>query len=339
MSTDVFIYGVGVISAFGTENEHFARAVDTSSVAVREITGFEVPEDSPGMGAELRDFKISRFFPSIKSYVDRCTALALKSGRNLIKQSVSDNGAASSAGFCFGSQFSCIETMKLYGLAGIGRGWRYAPPFLFIHSYANTPVAMLHIELGMKGYSNVFAGYEAAGWDSVADAVDAVSLGDADRIVAGAAEALGELRYAYHYYKGETGTLDEPDDGFIPGEGGSMLFISSESSSEFAAKNLCEPSFFAPVKIVMASALSKAGKIDYVFGAGELRKGQEVPVSLQKSEAVSLTGVFGDCGSANLPMSIAAFLLSREFPEGAQAAFLSPSPFQQSVIIVEKRYA
>ncbi|RKY21962.1 MAG: hypothetical protein DRP90_01600 [Planctomycetota bacterium] len=289
MGREVFVLSAGAVSACGPDGEDLAESVSSSRSAIGEITAFDTPEDSPALGAVLEDFEVSRYFPSIKTYVDRCTALALKAALEALEELPPGAAERFPVGLVFGSRFACLETVDLYASTGLKRGWRFAPPFLFIHSYANTPAAVVHIELKLKGYSNVFSGYEGAGAAALADGFAAVSTGAADLLLAGASEGLGPLRYAWHHAAGELGTFERPKEGSEPGEGAAMLLLASPEAAAGAE--------------------------------GALGKVRVEPRPPEGAAEVDVTAVTGRCAAAQIPLSAAAFLLSGAFDAGSEAAF------------------
>ncbi|GAB4158379.1 MAG: hypothetical protein Kow00107_07290 [Planctomycetota bacterium] len=282
MSRSVVLLSAGIVSAHGSENAQSLQGIRTGISAIGELTSFEAHEDSPGLAAEIRDFEIGRWFPSIKSYVDRCTALALKAAKNAL-DSAPCQLHREEIGLVFGSEFGCMETMRLYTLAGIEKGWRFAPPFVFVHSYANTPAAMLHIELGLKGFGNVFSGSPDAGALALADAVEVISSRKADVVIVGASEALGPTRYEYIRQRDLLGSFDEPSEENTPGEGAAFIVLSASDSE--AVSGFADLDRFPEIYIA-----------DYNAAEAE----DPLPGFLK---------LFGNCSSANAPMRAALFAL------------------------------
>ncbi len=335
MAVTAVIYGVGAVSAAGIANSDLATCVNNSVSSISEIVAFEVPDESPGMGAILREFEISRSFPSIKSYIDRCTALALQAGLNALQPSAIADGRVSCVGLSFGSQFACIETMKMYCTVGVEKGWRLAPPFIFIHSYANTPAACMHIELKLHGYGNVFAGGEDCGFDAIADAVRAISSGEADNILAGASESLGSVRFNALFDSGAMGTLDAPIPSRFPGEGAAFLYLASQNASTFAANTANKLMPPAKISVISQHELDVTPQPQYVFIAPY--DGESTLLADRFGAAkIEFSQLIGDCASANVPIAITAFLLSNRFPAGSCALFPSSSNSCKGYVTVEK---
>jgi 3-oxoacyl-(acyl-carrier-protein) synthase len=294
----VFVLSVGAVSGFGLSSAELGAGISCGKSAIREIIGFEAPDESPGLGAELRDFNISAYIPSIKSYVDRCTALALKAGLEAIGQDAFSARRANEIGLAFGSEFAALETTRMYASTGVEKGWRFAPPFLFIHSYANTPAAEMHIDLGLKGYSNVFAGFKDAGWFAIADAISVISRKDADIVLAGGAEALGPLRYRAEFENGTLGTLDKPVESASPGEGAAFLLLAGEDAILHAQEIL--------------------GK--------EIRKHEIALVPTEEAVDIptaDIAPLVGNCCGAMAPLEAAAFLCSDRW-QACSRAKLTP---------------
>ncbi|MFA4986640.1 MAG: beta-ketoacyl synthase N-terminal-like domain-containing protein [Candidatus Brocadiia bacterium] len=323
MTAKVTVISVGAVSAFGPHTSDFLTGIRSKRCACREIVGFEAPPESPGIGAELRDFQIGAFIPSIKSYVDRCTALALKAGLDALSAPAVVARRAAKVGLCFGSEFACLETMNLYCSTGLDKGWRFAPPFLFIHSYANTPAAEMHIDLGMKGFSNVFSGGPNAGWEAVSDAIAVLGRGQAGMLLTGASEALGPSRYKYYHGAGNLGTVDKPNQAFIPGEGAAFLLLCGPDSVEeaLALSGASEP--LGQIEIC-PSEESQCEKSSFVFRSTP--DGLSPAENDGKQERIDLRSLTGMCGAADVPLAIAAFFGNDEYPRGSSALFPPPLP-------------
>ena len=304
MGRKCHIFSVGVISSLGTGNDEFINGIQNPSDLDDEITEFEVHEDSPGLGKIIRDFNISDYFPSIKSYIDKCTAFGLKASYEAIDQSVFRTEISERIGLIYASQFACINTMSLYGKMGLDKGWRFAPPFLFIHSYPNTPAAMVHIELGLKGFSNVFSGSQKSGELAIADAISVISSGKSEAVLAGGVDVLSSARYNDLFLSGTLGTFDQPLENQTPGEAAAFLLMGQENS-ELAASASKNKEILGTIEVVESL---KNHDHDYYF-----IQDPKIPVPSLSSKAVDIGLITGRCAAASLPLSICAFLLSDVF--------------------------
>ncbi|MDZ7816346.1 MAG: beta-ketoacyl synthase N-terminal-like domain-containing protein [Planctomycetota bacterium] len=323
MTCSVQIYNAGCVTGYGLDKGDLAKGVFLGETAVNEITTFEAHEDSPGLGALVPQFKVSQYFPSIKSYIDRSSALSLLAAADALRFKPDSRDAFEKVGLVFASRYACLETMRMYANAGLDRGWRFAPPFLFIHSYPNTPAALMHIELGLKGFSEVFSGFSASGLSAICDAVRAIGSGQAGPVLAGGAEALSELRYNYLYEKGELGTFDEPAS-TQPGEAAAFLLLAPEDGLPDGVLPGARP--LAEISLHDATDHPKP---DVCFCRS--------CTNCQKTGRAFDLGKFtGDCDAANVPLAVTAFLFSEQFADD-ELAVISDHNNSGTVLLVRKR--
>ena len=323
MTCSALIYNAGCVSGFGLDKKAFATGIAKGETAVNEITAFEAHEDSPGLGALAEKFKVSSYFPSIKSYVDRCSALSLLAAKDALDFDPDSRESFEQVGLVFSSRYACLETMQMYAKAGLERGWRFAPPFLFIHSYPNTAAALMHIELGLKGFSEVFSGFSASGLSALCDGVRAVSSGQSGALLAGGTEALSELRYNYLFENGSVGTFDEPAS-VHPGEAAAFVLLANEDGLPDVVLPGADP--LAEVSLHDATDHPKP---DVCFC-------RSCTNCKRTGRAFDLMKFSGDCDAANVPLAITAFLFSEQFADD-ELAVISDHNNSGTVLLVRKR--
>ena len=143
----------------------------------------------------IENFALEDYLPSPKTYLDRCSALAL-AGCALALRDAKIETPASDANFgiTLGTHFGCVETMKMFWDKAMEKGARLANPLLFSHSYFNSPISLCAIEFGLKGTHGTFCAHENSGLESVRAAFDAIRLGHADAMVCGGVDALSPTR-------------------------------------------------------------------------------------------------------------------------------------------------
>lgn len=148
------------------------------------------PRESDGA---LTDFDLKTYLQTPKTYLDRCSALAL-AGCALALQDAGLAGTFNEDfGFSLGTEYGCVETMRGFEAKLAESGARAVSPLLFSHSYFNSPASLCVIEWGLKGYHATLCGPES-GWEAVATARDALLLGHAKRMLCGAVDALSPAR-------------------------------------------------------------------------------------------------------------------------------------------------
>ena len=226
-----------------------------------EITAFEIPQGAPAFGFEVVDFELSKFVPSIKSYIDRCSALALGAARLTLDRAglAPDKPRPAEIGLVYATTFGCLDSMELFWQKVKGGNPKFAPPLPFTHAYANSPSSILAIEFKLRGHAITFSGDVSSGLLAVAQAASAIRGGAASAVLAGASEALSAARWRHHWSEGEL-SLDGKwvplapagsANGIVPGEGAAFVLL--ETLEGAAARN-------ADVESVLAGwALSPFG--------------------------------------------------------------------------------
>lgn len=188
----VVMTGMGAITARGDWTLHGAR---------RDVAANEVNEKS---GA-ISNFALGDYLDSQKTYLDRCSALALAgcalalrdagvSARHMSTHVADESEEGEDFGIALGTHLGCIETMKGFWDKVASGGVRAASPLLFSHSYFNSPISLCAIEFGLKGFHGTFCNRAQSGWDAVRAAFDAIRLGHATTMLCGGVEALTPAR-------------------------------------------------------------------------------------------------------------------------------------------------
>jgi len=172
----VVLTGVGALTARG----------DCTRRAVRSIAG---------AGFVLPEFQLSDYLDSKKTYLDRCSALALAGCALALRDAgVLWPVAEEAFGIALGTHLGCLETMKGFWDKAGERGVRLAPPLLFSHSYINSPISLCAIEFGLKGYHTTLCAGRDSGLEAVRAAFDAIRLGHAGAMLCGGVEAATPTR-------------------------------------------------------------------------------------------------------------------------------------------------
>jgi 3-oxoacyl-(acyl-carrier-protein) synthase len=236
-SRRVLITGIGVLSAGASSPGGLEEALGGGAFpAPAEITAFEVPEGSPEKAHELADFSVSRYVESIKSYIDRTSALAVAAA----KLALDDAGLAASrpeeTGLAYGTAWGCLDSMELFFHKVKLAKAHLAPPLPFSHSYANSPAAVLAIEFGLRGFHTVVS----SGWNSSAVAVgeglDAVRAGASPVVLAGGSESGSHARYRHLLDSGLIG-----EGRAVLGEGACFVVLEgAESAAKRGGRPLAE---------------------------------------------------------------------------------------------------
>jgi len=150
-------------------------------------------------GAEanaIAGFDIKNYPVSKKTYLDRCSALAL-AGAALALQNAQISYPPENAarfGITLGTHYGCIDTMKTFWDNIAEKGARHANALLFSHSYFNSPISLCAIEFGLQGYHNTVCAGSNGGLEAIRLAHDAIAADHADAMLCGGVDALTEAR-------------------------------------------------------------------------------------------------------------------------------------------------
>lgn len=143
----------------------------------------------------IENFALENYLASQKTYLDRCSALALAGCALALRDAqIESSSQYENFGITLGTHFGCVETMKSFWDKAAEKGVRLANPLLFSHSYFNSPISLCAIEFGLKGYHGTFCANEYSGLEAVRAAYDAIRLGRADAMVCGGVDAVTPTR-------------------------------------------------------------------------------------------------------------------------------------------------
>lgn len=233
----ICITGVGVVSSIGIGRESFFAGLR---------------QGRPNTGA-IEGFRIEDYLASSKTYLDRCSAFTLAACALALKESEHDDdgssfdssgskalpsagGDALDTGICLGTAFGCLQTMEDFLGKVLEKGAKFANSLLFSHSYSNSPTSLAAIEFNLSGYHSTVTAGEDSGAAALVQAIDALRLGYADRMLAGGVDALSAplLRVWSELY-GQR----------MPGEGAAFFVL--ETYASLVSRGL-QPEAFAQVQ-------------------------------------------------------------------------------------------
>jgi 3-oxoacyl-[acyl-carrier-protein] synthase II len=233
----VVITGVGPVSAIGTGREAFFRGVKQGRSAIDDITLFDAEGYGCRHAAEILDFDVGPYLATPKAYLDRTAELAFASAQLAISDAAltTDDLVAAGAGLLLASAYGSLDTMATFFADVLAKGPRSAKPFLFPHTYANTPVSLLAIEFGLANHHFHFASGAIGSCLALMEAYDSIRSGKLDMALAGGYEAFHEVLHAGLDRAGLLGTSDDatppaaPFDcarsGWTPGEGATIFVV------------------------------------------------------------------------------------------------------------------
>jgi 3-oxoacyl-(acyl-carrier-protein) synthase len=149
-------------------------------------------------GGAIGEFALGKYLESSKTYLDRCSALALAGCATALKDAGQRWPAddADEFGIALGTHLGCLETMRSFYDSVAERGVEKANSILFSHSYLNSPISLCAIEFGLRGHHGTFCNGAASGLEAVRLSFDAIRLGHASAMLCGGVESLSPARQA-----------------------------------------------------------------------------------------------------------------------------------------------
>lgn len=211
----VVITGLAPISAIGIGREDFAGGLREGREGRRPPERLTEGHALPLL-AECLDFIVEDYLESEKTYLDRCSELALAAcalawddagldWRSLDRELV---------GLCLGTAYGCLDSMKNMTDRVQGKGLRFGSPVIFTHSFANTPTSLAAIEYEMQGPASTFCVGDVSAGSAIDYAWRLVRDGRAEVMLAGGVEALSVPLLA-----------GIPPSVSVPGEGACLLVL------------------------------------------------------------------------------------------------------------------
>ena len=98
------------------------------------------------------ELDMSRYTETKHAYLDPTTKLALAAASGAMSDAgwSKDDG---SVGLSFGSALGCAASAAAHDGALAAKGGRFVSPFIFSHSYPNSPNVVISMDLGLKGFN------------------------------------------------------------------------------------------------------------------------------------------------------------------------------------------
>ncbi|GEM_PF-2035205 len=208
----------------------------------------------PPFGCPVQNFDVKKHVPTIISYVDRCSALALVA----VKLALDSARVAPKAttvpatsnpqpatvpplwGLAYSSAWGCLDSMELF-FAKVAAGQaKFAPPLVFSHSYVNTPSSLACIEFGLSGPGATFSqgaagAIVAMGW--ARDRLVRTGGSECAGFVAAASDSLSRALRRHYAAAGELSAdgrlapFDASSTGTVLGEAGAALTVELQAAA------------------------------------------------------------------------------------------------------------
>ena len=249
MRKRVVITGMGVVSCFGNDVDHYYKCLLEGKSGVKQITHFDVSNFPTQIAASIVDFDAGTYMdPKQQRRADPCMRYAVVAGKKGLEH------AGLTLPDLAGIDKKRVGVMISSGMGGMStyqegvsdylqKGLRRLSPFFVPYILTNMPGAILAMDLGLMGPNYSISTACATSNYSIAVAADHIRKGEVDMMIAGGVEAavmpvgLG----GFCACKAVSRRNDAPEkasrpfdkdrDGFVMGEGAGILILESLESA------------------------------------------------------------------------------------------------------------
>ncbi|MUN38454.1 beta-ketoacyl-[acyl-carrier-protein] synthase family protein [Actinomadura litoris] len=261
----VAVTGIGVVAPGGPSREEFWQRIVDGKPAIRRISAFEPSGYRSQIAAEI-DFDPARYglTPRETRRMDRFVQFAVACADEALADSGIEPADRDRVGVSLGSAVGATITLEdEYVVASDhGRDWvvdhRHAMPFLYQALVPSSAAAELSVRYGARGPAAVVSTGCTSGIDALGHALQLIQDGEADVMIAGAADApISPITVAcFDAIRATTPSNDDPEQasrpfdndrrGFVLGEGAAVLVLEElEHARARGADIYCEVSGYA----------------------------------------------------------------------------------------------
>lgn len=261
----IAVTGMGVVSPLGIGREFFWRNLSSGLSGFGAITLFDTKGLHVKVAGEIRDFTPKDILGAKNLMdLDRATLLLLCAAKLAISNAglEIDEANTLASGICVGTTLGSLHSISKFDRESLTEGPRYVNPSIFPSTVGNSAASRLAIRFGIKGFNATISTGMCAGLDAIDYGRDAIELGRADTVLAGAVEDLSLQIflgfYKLKYLSGSTGDCKAPlccpfdlrRNGAILSEGATTLVLqdSKAASNKILAHILGIGSCFDPAK-------------------------------------------------------------------------------------------
>jgi len=330
----VAITGIGVITPVGIGFEELSEGIGKGRSGIAEITNFDAEALPIQYAGEARAFDLANHIGSIKTYLDRTSALALAAAAMALGDSQwIGNMPGAEIGLCLGTAWGCEDSIELYTRKLVESQPKFAPPLVFTNAYANAPNSLVSIEFGLRGHNACFSGGATAGAAALQSALDLIRRDKSQRLLAGAADALSEVAVRACIAEGIVTSdlcrpFDSSADGLLPAEGAALLALESAESalnrkagimgyllgSGSSGGASCADAVSRAIALALDDAGCGADAVDAVFASAsglpaiDAAEAKAIAGLPARPPVVALKSLIGDPMGAWAPVGVAAAL-------------------------------
>lgn len=362
MRKRVVITGYGCISPVGNTFPETWDQIIAGKSGAAVLTHFDPTGHKTQFAAEVKGFDANAIFGTKEARrMDRYTQFAVASAEEAIIHSGIDfeKEDTDRIGVLVGTGIGGIGTLIDQYQTMLDKGIDRVSPFLVPMMISDNAPGLIAIRHGLRGPNLAIATACATGSNAIGEASEIIRRGSADVMIAGAAEAaiikvsmagLNSMTALSTHNEDPTKAsrpFDKDRDGFVMGEGGSMLVLESlDHAMARGAKIYCEVTGYgstddayhisAPAEngagaaLCMRVALENAGllpeQIEYINAHGTSTKLND------KSETAAIKQIFGE-HAYKMPISSTKSMTGHLLgASGALEAALCAHIFQTDII-------
>jgi beta-ketoacyl-acyl-carrier-protein synthase II len=196
----VVVSGLGAVTPVGNDVSATWQAVVSGRSGIDFTKRFEASGFAGAIAGEVRDFDPEAYFPGRRSRnMDRSTQFGLAAAREALRDAGLEEMAplGERAGVVFGSAFGGHGVVDAQRVVLEGRGPRRVSPYTLSAMIPDSASGQIAILTGSQGPNMAVLSASASGASAIGEAAEVIRRGDADLMIAGAAEApLTPLLYA-----------------------------------------------------------------------------------------------------------------------------------------------
>jgi act minimal PKS chain-length factor (CLF/KS beta) len=334
------ITGIAAIAPNGSDTKSFWQATCEGVSGIGPISRFDAAGYPVHLAGEVTDLDLAGLVEErLTAQTDRWSQLGLAAATRALddaalvpEETPGYSMAVITASSSGGNEFGQREISNLWS-----KGPRHVGPYQSIAWFYAATTGQISISKGMKGPCGVVVAEQAGGIDTFAHARRALRMGDARTVLTGGVEApIGPYALACQLSSGLLSRDRDPArayrpfhkdaDGYVPGEGGAMLIMESESSARGRGADRpygeiagyastfdprpstgLEPGLHRAITLALDDARVHPADIDVVYADGH-----GLPLHDQQ-EADAITRVFG---ARKVPVTAPKCLYGRLYAGG-----------------------
>jgi 3-oxoacyl-[acyl-carrier-protein] synthase II len=224
------ITGLGAITCLGNGKEGLWQSIRRGESGIRPLTRFDASAFDSRIAGEVSDFDPLDFFPARRvKRLDRFAQFSLVAA----KMALDDAGLEPfpAMGVCTGTALGGVALAEHQHELYLRQGLRAVNPALAFLVFGGSGGSHIAIEFGLTGPGNTNSNSCASGAIAIGDAFRYLRVGQAQAMVAGAAEAplaplsFGAFDILHALSTRGCRSFDVERDGFVMGEGAAMLVM------------------------------------------------------------------------------------------------------------------